>query len=83
MLLIHSPDQKTEAKEAGDYRRRLYSVTENKILSSLELRVPYRRRCCGSSHGWLGTVNEEDLGITLLNPFSGRTLSLPKVNREP
>ncbi|KAG5545648.1 hypothetical protein RHGRI_017958 [Rhododendron griersonianum] len=81
MLLIHSPDQKTEAKEAWDYRRRLYSVTENKIHSRLELRVPYRRRCCGSSHGWLATVNEEDLGITLLNPFSGRTLSLPKVNR--
>ncbi|KAE9453332.1 hypothetical protein C3L33_14766, partial [Rhododendron williamsianum] len=67
----------------GDDRRRLYSVTENKILSSLELRVPYRRRCCGSSHGWLATVNEEDSGITLLNPFSGRALSLPKVGCEP
>ncbi|KAG5523652.1 hypothetical protein RHGRI_035442 [Rhododendron griersonianum] len=61
----------------------MYSVTENKILSSLELRVPYLRRCCGSSHGWLATVNEEDLGITLLNPFSGRALSLPKVGCEP
>ncbi|XP_057507045.1 probable F-box protein At1g44080 [Actinidia eriantha] len=69
-----------EVEEPDDNhgRRKLYSVTQNKFLK-LEIQVPYRRRCSGSSHGWLATV-EEDFGITLFNPFSGKSLRFPQVN---
>ncbi|XP_058190640.1 putative F-box protein At3g25750 [Rhododendron vialii] len=77
MLLI-PPPAKT-AEEADYHCRRLYSVTRRKVLN-LELRVPYPRRCCGSSHGWLATENEADAGITLLNPFSGKSFRFPKVS---
>ncbi|KAE9446171.1 hypothetical protein C3L33_21931, partial [Rhododendron williamsianum] len=77
MLLIPPPAE--TAEEADYHRRRLYSVTRRKVLN-LELRVPYPRRCCGSSHGWLATENEADAGITLLNPFSGKSFRFPKVS---
>ncbi|KAI8544841.1 hypothetical protein RHMOL_Rhmol08G0326300 [Rhododendron molle] len=78
MLLI-PPPAKT-AEEADYHCRRLYSVTQRKVLPNLELRVPYPRRCCGSSHGWLATWNQADAGITLLNPFSGKSFRFPKVS---
>ncbi|XP_058222869.1 uncharacterized protein LOC131332584 [Rhododendron vialii] len=80
-LLIPSPDRSPEAREAEDERRRLYSVTQRKVLNTELLRVPYPRRSCGSSHGWLANLEvAEDLSITLQNPFSGETLRFPRVN---
>ncbi|BFG35420.1 hypothetical protein CerSpe_216940 [Prunus speciosa] len=58
-------------------RRGLYSVTQGKTCS-FELHVPYNKRLCGSSHGWLAFV-DENLVVTLLNPFTGRAISLPPV----
>lgn len=78
-LLIPSSNQSPEAREAEDECRRLYSVTQQKVLNT-ELRVPYPRRNCGSSHGWLANLEAEDLSITPLNPFSGKSLWFPRVN---
>ncbi|XP_061999352.1 probable F-box protein At1g44080 [Rosa rugosa] len=45
----------------------VYSVMDNKVLD-LQIRLP-NKRFCGSSKGWLVTV-EENFAVTLLNPFS-------------
>lgn len=37
-------------------------------------------RCCGSSHGWLFKL-EETKSLTLLNPFSNKTISLPPITQ--
>ncbi|KAL6658786.1 hypothetical protein ACP70R_002826 [Stipagrostis hirtigluma subsp. patula] len=39
-------------------------------------------RCVGAAHGWLALVGA-DLGVTLLNPVTGRTVSLPPLTRHP
>ncbi|CAL5364411.1 unnamed protein product [Camellia sinensis] len=52
-------------------RRGLYSLTKPGICET-ELPVPYRRRCCGSSHGWLITLDVRTAVIGLINPFSSR-----------
>lgn len=70
----------------------VYSVVDNKVLD-LQIRLP-NKRFCGSSKGWLVTV-EENFSITLLNPFS-RVIGMeensiihlpplegPKLGREP
>ncbi|CAN6553605.1 unnamed protein product [Malus baccata var. baccata] len=64
-------------KDSSNKRRSLYSVTRGKTYG-FELHVPYSKRCCGSSHGWLACV-DDNLVVTLLNPFTGRTISLPPV----
>ncbi|CAL8164021.1 unnamed protein product [Prunus armeniaca] len=70
MLIIPTIDGSSE-------RRGLYSVTQGKTCS-FELNVYYSKRFCGSSHGWLACV-DENLVVTLLNPFTGCTISLPPV----
>ncbi|MED6160416.1 hypothetical protein PIB30_051390 [Stylosanthes scabra] len=42
-----------------------------------------RTRNCGSSHGWLVTLNEESPSIILLNPLTRATRSLPPLNAFP
>ena len=37
------------------------------------------KRLCGSSHGWLGLVDEA-ASVTLLNPLTGTTVKLPLVD---
>ena len=59
----------------------MYSVTENKVLD-LQLKVPYDRRCSGSSFGWLATA-DENLAITLIIPFSGKTIQFTPVMETP
>ncbi|OWM79641.1 hypothetical protein CDL15_Pgr023053 [Punica granatum] len=54
-----------------------YDVIQDRIVDS-RLHVPYNRRCCGSSHGWL-IFTEEDLSLTLYNPFAGKSIRLPPV----
>ncbi|XP_059627504.1 F-box protein At2g17036-like [Cornus florida] len=68
-------------KDNSEERRSLYNITHNKIYD-FQLRVPYKKRCCGSSYGWLFTV-EENMGVTLLNPFSGSTIGLPPIKDPP
>ncbi|XP_034219016.1 uncharacterized protein LOC117630393 [Prunus dulcis] len=62
-------------------RRGLYSVAKGKTCS-FELHVPYNRRLCGSTHGWLACV-DEILEVTLLNPFTKRTIRLPPFAQVP
>ncbi|XP_058771935.1 F-box protein SKIP23-like [Vicia villosa] len=50
-------------------KRSLYGLSSNTIYP-LQLQVPYNRRLCGSSHGWLAKVeSSKNIVITLLNPF--------------
>ncbi|XP_059627438.1 uncharacterized protein LOC132270267 [Cornus florida] len=59
-------------------RRNLYSITHNKLYD-FQLRVPYKERLCGSSHGWLIGI-EKSSSVTLMNPFSGSTIELPPID---
>ncbi|KAM3005710.1 hypothetical protein FF2_035813 [Malus domestica] len=68
-------------KHNSSERRGLYGVTQRKPYN-FELYVPYKKRCCGSSHGWLACA-DDNLAITLLNPFTGRTIRLPPVTEVP
>ncbi|BFG28432.1 hypothetical protein CerSpe_147060 [Prunus speciosa] len=74
MLMVPSKDNRHE-------RRGLYSVTQGKTCS-FELHVPYNKRLCGSSHGWLACV-DENLEVTLLNPFTKSTICLPPFKEVP
>ncbi|XP_059627446.1 putative F-box protein At3g25750 [Cornus florida] len=67
LLMVPTEDNSEE-------RRSLYSITHNKLYD-FQLRVPYKKRFCGSSHGWLFTV-EESFALTLINPFCGATIEL-------
>jgi hypothetical protein len=60
-------------------KRSLYSVLANRVYP-FELTMLYNQRCCGSSHGWLATIDEEDV-ITWVNPFKNvAPISLPCKN---
>jgi hypothetical protein len=40
----------------------------------------YKQRCCGSSHGWLATIDEKDV-ITWVNPFKNvAPIILPRID---
>lgn len=71
MLMVPLWDDRNTA------RARFYSVTNNKVLD-FELSFPYCKRIFGSSFGWLISVDNE-LAITLFNPFSGVKIRLPPV----
>ncbi|KAJ9679459.1 hypothetical protein PVL29_021403 [Vitis rotundifolia] len=72
LLMVPTPDN-------SKVRRSLYSVTR-KTLCRSQLSVPYNKRCCGSSHGWLITVDDSFV-VTLFNPFSGKIISFPPLRR--
>ncbi|CAL1404900.1 unnamed protein product [Linum trigynum] len=63
-------------------RRILYSVTANKLLINHTLQIPYHRRCCGSSHGWLAFLGK-DYFVTLYNPFTKARIFLPQILPSP
>ncbi|XP_038709376.1 F-box protein At2g26160-like [Tripterygium wilfordii] len=66
------------SKHNQRYERNLYSVTDDKIY---DLHLPLKdnsRRYCGSSHGWLATV-DKNMIITLRNPFLNQTRLLPPI----
>ncbi|XP_058205047.1 F-box protein At4g35733-like [Rhododendron vialii] len=70
MLMVPSSDPKDNNSDGeGQEKRSLYSLTRCKLYD-FQLSLSYRKRCCGSSHGWLATV-EDNYAITLINPFSG------------
>lgn len=68
-----------------EQKLRLYSVCTGKIYHDIHLSVPPERRFCGSSHGWLATVDTDPIQkdavvIQLWNPFrklSASPISLP------
>ncbi|XP_059635614.1 F-box protein At2g17036-like [Cornus florida] len=70
-LMVPSQD------DSHQERRSLYNIINNKLFD-FQVRVPYKKRLSGSSHGWLFTV-EESFGLTLINPFSGATIELPPI----
>ncbi|GAB2265169.1 hypothetical protein Dimus_000234 [Dionaea muscipula] len=74
LLLIPTEDN-------SETRRDVFSVTHGRIYS-LRLPVPYSKRCSGSSHGWLITIDSQTSVITLMNPFffgnSRGTINLPR-----
>ncbi|XP_045822335.1 uncharacterized protein LOC123915238 [Trifolium pratense] len=53
-------------------KRNLYGISSNKIYN-FKLKVPYNKRFCGFSHGWLAKVEyskgSKGTIITLMNPF--------------
>ncbi|CAK9176884.1 unnamed protein product [Ilex paraguariensis] len=70
MLMISPTD------DNGKEKQRFYSVTDG-VIHDLQLPMPYNRRCFGSSHGWLFSI-EKSMIVTLLNPFNGRSIHLPE-----
>ncbi|KAF8021124.1 hypothetical protein BT93_G1527 [Corymbia citriodora subsp. variegata] len=63
------------------HRRNLHDVIVGKTYN-VQITLPYNRRCCGSSHGWLATVGRK-MVITLTNPFSQRRIHLPPICNPP
>ncbi|CAJ2647846.1 unnamed protein product [Trifolium pratense] len=60
-------------------KRSLYSVLANRVYP-FELTMLYKQRCCGSSYGWLATIDEEEV-ITWVNPFKDvAPIILPWIN---
>ncbi|XVF85468.1 hypothetical protein PTKIN_Ptkin17bG0120400 [Pterospermum kingtungense] len=66
--------------EFSKTQRSLYSISTGKIYDVWGLSVPDKIRYCGSSHGWLVTVEEKTV-IVLVNPFrDGLTIRLPPLD---
>ncbi|KAJ1382989.1 hypothetical protein SESBI_43804 [Sesbania bispinosa] len=58
--------------------RSLYSIPAGRVYP-FQLFVPYNKRCCGCSHGWIATVDENNV-IRLLNPFKKvADITLPQI----
>ena len=72
LLMVPTPDSSTDTRSLYDVRR--------KRLYDFRLKVPYHRRCAGSSHGWLIFVHDS-YQVTLFNPFSGKSIHLPPIRR--
>jgi hypothetical protein len=65
--------------EKSPEKRSLYRVLANRVYL-LELTMPYKHLCCGSSHGWLAIVDQNDI-ITWVNPFKNvAPISLPRID---
>ncbi|PRQ39381.1 hypothetical protein RchiOBHm_Chr4g0424551 [Rosa chinensis] len=77
MLLVRNKTQTT-----------LYSVSEGEVYNNGELPglPPRTKWCCGSSHGWLATVDEltnQGVVIALRNPFrKSSPIRLPPLKEE-
>ncbi|KAK2983549.1 hypothetical protein RJ640_023083 [Escallonia rubra] len=63
-------------KHNTDDLRSFYSILDGK-LHDLPLPLPCETRFFGSSHGWLFTIDKSFV-ITLINPWSGKTILLPE-----
>ncbi|KAK8687426.1 hypothetical protein V6N13_086241 [Hibiscus sabdariffa] len=70
LLMIPTKDKSRET-------RGLYNIIHKKIHHS-ELSVPNSRRCCGSSYGWIATVDQTS-AVKLINPFTDGIIDLPSV----
>ncbi|XP_077240273.1 putative F-box protein At4g22660 isoform X1 [Tasmannia lanceolata] len=61
--------------------RNFYSITKNKIYD-IQLPEFHCKWCCGSSKGWVITVDASS-NIHLLNPFTGTQIQLPSLDKFP
>ncbi|XP_077248289.1 uncharacterized protein LOC143887930 [Tasmannia lanceolata] len=61
--------------------RNFYNITENKFY---DIQLPEFRGkwCCGSSEGWVVTV-DESTNIHLLDPFTSTQIQLPSLDKFP
>jgi hypothetical protein len=61
-------------------KRSLYGISSNTFYN-FQLQVPYNKRFCGSSHGWVAKVEySNDTIITLINPFKNQvSIPLPPI----
>ncbi|XP_077247708.1 putative F-box protein At4g17565 isoform X2 [Tasmannia lanceolata] len=61
--------------------RNFYSITKNKLYN---IRLPefHGKWCCGSSKGWVVTVDKSS-NIHLLNPFTSNQIQLPSLDKFP
>ncbi|KAK8673679.1 hypothetical protein V6N13_111997 [Hibiscus sabdariffa] len=71
LLMIPTKDKSPE-------RRCLYNIIRKKTYHT-ELSVPYSRRCCGSSYGWIATVDHTS-AVKLINPFTNGIIDLPPID---
>ncbi|XP_042493467.1 putative F-box protein At5g55150 [Macadamia integrifolia] len=71
-LMLPPGDNSTET-------RPFFNLSSCKIS---ELHIPniHQKWCCGSSHGWLVTVDESIGEIQLFNPVSGGSIVLPSLS---
>ncbi|KAJ3694974.1 hypothetical protein LUZ60_000351 [Juncus effusus] len=63
-------------EEGGDMHY-LYSTTEQKIYSGLDIPELNNKWIPGSANGWLVTIDISDLQMNLLNPLTRVRISLP------
>ncbi|XP_039005262.1 uncharacterized protein LOC120132591 [Hibiscus syriacus] len=64
-------------KDKSSERRVLYDIIDKKrMIWSCRC---YNRRCCGSSYGWIATI-DHTLAIKLINPFNDDIINLPSVD---
>ncbi|KAF6171557.1 hypothetical protein GIB67_018081 [Kingdonia uniflora] len=65
--------------------RSVYSISEKRLYDNVKLLVPHHKSCCGSSHGWLVTVDPTAYSVCLLNPFlrQNNEIQLPPVSAFP
>ncbi|KAK8710541.1 hypothetical protein V6N13_145860 [Hibiscus sabdariffa] len=71
LLMIPTKDKSPE-------RRCLYNIIRKKTYHT-ELSVPYSRRCCRSSYGWIATVDHTS-AVKLINPFTNGIIDLPPID---
>ncbi|TVU43627.1 hypothetical protein EJB05_10113, partial [Eragrostis curvula] len=88
--IVLQPDGDTVSPEGG--RRSGFAVLsltagvnlspDSSVVRSLDA-FPAGSRCVGAGHGWLALVGTDDLSVTLLNPVTGRHVSLPPLTKHP
>ena len=67
-------------KRKSRTQRSLYGISAKKVYP-FKLPLHYSRRCCGSSYGWIATVDRSNV-IKLLYPFKNvAPIILPPINR--
>ncbi|XP_077247247.1 putative F-box protein At5g55150 [Tasmannia lanceolata] len=61
--------------------RGFYSITKNKLYN-IQLPEFHGKWCCGSSMGWVVTV-DENANVHLLHPFTSTQIQLPSLDKFP
>ncbi|XP_012567792.1 uncharacterized protein [Cicer arietinum] len=76
MLMIPS---KKNPRKRSPRKRSLFSISANRVYE-FQLTVFSNKRVCGSTHGWIGTVDQNNV-ITLVNPFKDvAPIILPRID---
>ncbi|XP_004489983.1 probable F-box protein At1g44080 [Cicer arietinum] len=76
MLMIPS---KKNPRKRSPRKRSLFSISANRVYE-FQLTVFSNKRVCGSTHGWIATVDKNNV-ITLVNPFKDvAPIILPRID---